>query len=165
MSFFSGVFPYDHAQSLQQLKNECCLPPQEAFFNNLTDSNISDKDYEHACKVFDHFNCDNLLSYYRLYMKLDVALLAEVFFSFRDTMQEHFKLDPCHFISLPSYGFNCMLRMTEVSIDPIPNHEILTFLSSNIRGGFSFFNTRKAKSDKDHELLYFTLTTCKLNFC
>lgn len=141
-------------RSLRQLKKECCLPPQEAFFNNLTDKDISDVDYAHANEVFETFDCANLLSYYRLYMKLDVALLAEVFFTFRDTMQQHFQLDPCHYISLPSYGFNCMLKMTEVVIDPIPSHEILTFLSSNIRGGFSFVNTRKATSDKDHELLY-----------
>lgn len=94
------------------------------------------------------------MDYYKLYMKLDVALLAEVFFSFRKTMKTHFELDPCHFISLPSYGFNCMLLMTGVSIEAISDYEVLTFLKSNIRGGFSFVNTRKAIPQGDERLLY-----------
>lgn len=152
--FFSGVFPYDYAKSLDQLRNKSKLPSKEKFFNRLTDRHISDTDYEHARKVFRKFKCQNLLEYYKLYMKLDVALLAEVFFSFRETMKTHFKLDPCYFISLPSYGFNCMLYMTGVTIEAIPDYEVLTFLRSNIRGGFSFVNTRKSVPREDERLLY-----------
>ena len=124
------------------------------FYNSLTSTNVSRADYEHAQKVFETFKCPNLLEYYRLYMKLDVALLAEVFFAFRDTMRKHFKLDPCHFLSLPSYGFNCMLLMTDVEIEPIPNFEMLSFISPNIRGGFSFVNTRKSSMRRGRKLLY-----------
>lgn len=139
---------------MSQLKEEKELPPIESFFNSLSDSHISPEDYEHAQQVFETFECSNVMEYYRLYMKLDVALLAEVFFAFRDAMRKHFKLDPCHFLSLPSYGFNCMLLMTDVEIEPILDHEMLSFIAPNIRGGFSFVNTRKATARHGKILLY-----------
>ena len=151
---FLGVFPYDYARTVNQLRRKSSLPSKKSFFNRLTDQEISDADYNHAKKVFRKFGCQNLMEYYKLYMKLDVALLAEVFFSFRRTMKTHFKLDPCHFISLPSYGFNCMLLMTGVTIEAISDYEVLTFLKTNIRGGFSFVNTRKSVPQGDERLLY-----------
>lgn len=82
-------------------------------------------------------------------MKLDVGLLADIFLNFRTLMFDKFELDPCHFISLPSYAFNCMLKLTDISIDPIPNIEMFQFLSSNIRGGFSFVSQRLDQTEGD----------------
>jgi len=44
-----GVFPYDWFDSLEKL-SERNLPPKEAFFSKLIDSEISDEDSEHAQK-------------------------------------------------------------------------------------------------------------------
>jgi len=44
------VFPYDWFDCLEKLTEEQ-LPPKEAFFSKLIDSEISDEDYEHAQKV------------------------------------------------------------------------------------------------------------------
>ena len=118
------------------------LPDKAAFHNTLTDQDISEEDYLHAQKVFKTFKCKNMLEYMKLYMKLDVALLADLFLNFRELMFSKFDLDPCHFISLPSYAFSCMLKLTEISIEPIEDIDIFQFLSQNIRGGFSFVSQR-----------------------
>jgi len=44
-----GVFPHDWFDSLEKL-SERNLPPKEAFFSKLIDSEISDEDSEHAQK-------------------------------------------------------------------------------------------------------------------
>ena len=85
-----------------------------------------------------------MLDYLRLYVKLDVALLADIFLKFRNFMFKQFKLDPCHFISLPGFSFSCMLRMTGVSLESVTDPDIHNFLKQNIRGGFSFIHERRA---------------------
>jgi len=50
-----GVFPYDWFDSFEKV-NETKLPPKEKFYSKLNDSEISDSDYEHAQKVWNHLN-------------------------------------------------------------------------------------------------------------
>ena len=47
-----GVYPYEYMNSFENLE-ETKLPPKEAFYSKLSDENISDKDYEHAKKVWE----------------------------------------------------------------------------------------------------------------
>jgi len=49
-----GVFADDWFDSFEKL-NETKLPPKEEFYSKLNDSEISDSDYEHAQKVWNHF--------------------------------------------------------------------------------------------------------------
>ena len=62
-----GVFPYDYIDSWERLK-ETQLPAKECFFNKLTDSHISDAEYEHAQNVWRAFNCVSLARYLGLYL-------------------------------------------------------------------------------------------------
>ena len=48
-----GVFPYDWINSLEKL-DETKLPPKEAFYSKLNNSNITDDDFEHALKVWEN---------------------------------------------------------------------------------------------------------------
>ena len=40
------------------------LPPKEAFYSQLNGSGISDKDYDHAKKVWNTFNCKTIRDYH-----------------------------------------------------------------------------------------------------
>lgn len=141
-----GVFPYDFAESIGKLEECDHIPSKASFYNRLTDSHISDEDYKHAKMVFSEFGCENMLDYMSLYMETDTYLLADVFINFRSTMIEKFELDPAHYISLPSYGFQSMLRLTKVELDHIYDMDVYLFLSQNIRGGLSFVGNRYASA-------------------
>ena len=78
---------------------EAQLPPQKAFYSNLSMSNVSDDYYQHAQHVWSAFSIHNLGEYHDLY--LDVILLANVFEAFRDTWLEHYSLDQAHFYTSP----------------------------------------------------------------
>ena len=45
-----GVFPYQWFNSFEKL-DETSLPPKEAFYSKLYDSDISDEEYQHSQKV------------------------------------------------------------------------------------------------------------------
>ena len=45
-----GVFPYEYMTDFSKL-NAKSLPPKEAFYSQLNNNHISDKDYDHAKKV------------------------------------------------------------------------------------------------------------------
>ncbi|XP_063243247.1 uncharacterized protein LOC134542710 [Bacillus rossius redtenbacheri] len=68
------VFPYDYVDTWERL-DERQLPPQDCFFNILTDSDISDADYDHAKTVWDTFKCSTLGEYSDVYLKSDVLIL------------------------------------------------------------------------------------------
>ena len=50
-----GVYPYEYMNSWEKF-DETALPPKEAFYSNLNLEDISDEDYVHAQKLWDHLN-------------------------------------------------------------------------------------------------------------
>ena len=74
--------------------SETQLPPKEAFFNDLTDSHISEEDYERAQKIWRVFGCQTLFDYSTIYVKSDVALLPDVYISFCKLSMQDYGLDP-----------------------------------------------------------------------
>ena len=46
-----GIYPYEYMSSWDKF-NESILPSKDKFYSNLNMSGVSDKEYEHACKVW-----------------------------------------------------------------------------------------------------------------
>ena len=88
-----GVYPYDYFTSFDKFR-EKQLPPKEAFYSNLTESNIEDDEYERAQKIWEHFGIRNLGQYHHLYLRTDVLLLTDVFEIFRDLCLELLRFRP-----------------------------------------------------------------------
>jgi len=82
-----GVYPYEYMDSLERL-NETQLPPKTAFYSKLSETEISDEDYEHAQTVWKKFGCKTIRDYHDLYNVSDVLLLADIFENFRDVCME-----------------------------------------------------------------------------
>ena len=53
-----GVYPYDWMDDLSKM-NETSLPSKEAFYNELNDAHVDDKEYEHAKEVWKFFECED----------------------------------------------------------------------------------------------------------
>ena len=87
-----GVYLYAYMTSFARFEEEQ-LPPKSAFFNDLTDSDITDEDHENAVKVWNAFNCKTLQDYYDVYLSSDVTQLVDVFVCFADMAFSDYGLD------------------------------------------------------------------------
>ena len=80
---------------------EMSLPPREAFYSSLKGEGITNKEFKHALKVWEKFECKHLGDYHYLYVRTDVTLLADVFENFRKKSLKEKGLDPAHYYTSP----------------------------------------------------------------
>lgn len=137
-----SFFPYDYCTSVKKMKNVKVLPDRLAFYNKMKNCELSPENYLHAKKVWNAFGCENLIDYTVLYCTLDTFLLAEIFQAFRKEMMSFSGLDPAHYISLPGFAFDSMLRITKCNLEVPTDITITKFFEKGIRGGLSYINTR-----------------------
>ena len=88
-----GIYPYEYMDSWGRF-SETRLPDKEKFYSKLNDEHITEDEYAHAQTVWETFECKTLGDYHDLYVKMDVALLADVFENFRNLCLEQYGLDP-----------------------------------------------------------------------
>ena len=93
-----GVYPYEYMDSWKRF-TDTELPSKDKFYSKLNLEDISDDDYAHTINVWNTFNINNLGEYHDLYVKLDTALLADIFENFRDKHIETNKLHPAYFLT------------------------------------------------------------------
>ncbi len=141
-----GVFPYEYMTDFTKL-GETSLPPKEAFYSQLNDSNISDKDYDHAQNVWKTFDCKTMKNYHDLYLKTDVLLLADVMTEFRKTCKKTYGLDALHYYTSPGLAWDAMLKYTEVELDLISDPNMYLMIEKGIRGGVSSIMKRYSKAN------------------
>ncbi|CAG8727741.1 20154_t:CDS:10, partial [Cetraspora pellucida] len=143
-----GVYPYDYIDSQDRFL-ETELPPIHEFSTYLH-GKISQKDYEHAQKVWKEFNCKTLGEYHDIYLKTDVLSLADVWTQLRKMSMEYDGLDPSHYVSLPAYSWNAMLKITEVKIELFTDMAMHDFIEKAKRRGIAMACKRyfKAKNPK-----------------
>jgi len=94
----------------------------------LSESNIEDVEYEHAGKVWRHFNCQTLGEYSDLYLKIDVLLLTDVFENFRDICLQTYGLDPTFYFTVPGFSFDCMLKYTTMKLELLSDYDMLLMI-------------------------------------
>jgi hypothetical protein len=102
--FKKGVYPYSLMKTLSDF-NRDTLPDQDAFYSDLTESHIDDSEYKHAKKVWESFNVQNMGHYHDIYVRSDVASLADCMENMRSIMMESYGLELCHYYSIPMVTF------------------------------------------------------------
>ncbi len=141
-----GVFPYEYMTDFTKL-NVTRLPPKKAFYSQLTDSHISDEDYDHAKKVWSTFNCETMRDYHDLYLKTDVLLLADVMTEFRKTCKKAYGLDALHYYTSPGLAWDAMLKYTGTELDLLSDSDMYLMIEKGIRGGVSSIMKRYSKAN------------------
>ena len=119
--------------------NETSLPSKKDFYSELTLEDISDKDYEHAQKVFKEY-CTNMGDYHDLYVQTDTLLLADVFEKFREKCIEIYGLDPSYFYSAPGLAWQAFLT----------DYQMLLLIEEGIGGGMCQSTHRYAKANNKY---------------
>ena len=145
-----GVYPYEYMDCNKKFQ-ETQLPPIDKFYSQLSESVISEKDYEHGKKVWDKFNIKNLGEYHDLYLKTDVLLLTDVFEGFRKIMMNNYELNPANgYFTLPNFAWDALLKMTNIKLEQITDIDIYQMWEKGIRGGISIISHRYAKANNKY---------------
>jgi hypothetical protein len=72
-----GIYPYEHSDSVERF-DKIELPPKDALYSQLNECGTSDKDHEHAQKVWEVFRCKTLHDYHKLNSKITTNGSLEV---------------------------------------------------------------------------------------
>ena len=141
-----GIYPYEYMDSFEKF-SETSLPKKEDFYSKLNDEHITEDEYAHAKEVWKTFDCKTLGDYHDLYVKTDVALLADVFENFRKLCLQQYGLDPAHYFTSPGLSWDALLKKTGVELELFTDHEMHMFVERGIRGGISMVSKRYAKAN------------------
>ena len=137
-----GVYPYELANSCQEMENIKEWPPEEAFYNRLKGCHIEKVDYDRGKEMWDIANCKNLKDLHDLYLLLDVCLLADIWVWFTETMIKDFELNPANFLTGPSFVMKAALKLGKTDIELIDDMELYNTWEGLLRGGFCNVNQR-----------------------
>merc|ERR1711892_677279 len=78
-------------------------------------------------------------------MNTDVMLLSDVFESFRSTTLDKYKLDPSHFMTVPSLSWSACLKKTKVKLELLTDPDMSMFIDKSLIGGISAILSPYAK--------------------
>ncbi|CAI2165629.1 19237_t:CDS:2 [Funneliformis geosporum] len=83
------------------------------------ENNIINKktQYDHAQTVWEKVECKTFGDYHDLYLRTDVLILVDSIQKFRTTMKEVSGLDPLNYITLPSFAFDMLKKMTKIKLE------------------------------------------------
>ena len=136
-----GIYPYEYMDSWARF-SETSLPDKQMFYSKLNDEHITEDEYAHAKTVWETFECKTLGDYHDLYVKTDVALLADVFENFRKLCLEQYGLDLAHYFTSPGLSWDALLKKTCVELELFTDLEMHLFA-----GGISMVSKRYAKAN------------------
>ena len=127
--------PYDYLKTEKLLEEN--LPDKKEFYNKMTLSHLSDKDYNTVEKFYKDMNFKNLKEYLQCYLRSDMTLLADAFLNFRNMIFNDYELDCCKYISAPSLSKDCCLKYSRAKIENIMDIDVFNFVKKSIAGGIS----------------------------
>ena len=113
------------------------LPCKEDFYSSLNDEGISDKDYNHAKKIWEIFKMKTMCDYHDDYLKTDVLLLADVFEEFRKNSLKKYELDPVWYYTAPGLAWEVALKKSKVELDLLTDPNMRLLFERGMRGGVS----------------------------
>ena len=143
------VYPYDCMDIFEKF-NDPKLLTKKDFYSMLTNTGITDEQYQHAQKVWSTFRLQNMGQYHDLYLKSGVLLLADVFENFRKTGLENIELDPVHYFTTPGLSWDVVLKMTGIKLELINDIDQYQFIKKGMHGGTSYIAHRYGEANNKH---------------
>ena len=110
-----GLFQYEWLDSLDKL-NEDQIPPKEAFYSNIKQTDNTDVEHEQAKRFWEESGSNTMKNYRMLSLKTDALLSVDVFDRFREHNLDYFEKDPGYTYSTPGLTWICGLKYTDARV-------------------------------------------------
>ena len=144
-----GFYPYEFMDTEEKF-NDTKLPPREVFYSKLSGKGITEKNYKHACNVWNTFKMKTFKDYHKLYNETDVLLLADVFENFRNLCLKIYGLDPVYYYTAPGLAWDACLKMTNINLELLSDPNMLLMFEKGIRGGISIISNRYGEANNKY---------------
>ena len=107
-----GYYPYSYFDNFEKFQEEK-LPPREQWKDSLHNGEvmITEDQWQHAEKVYEQFQCENLGDYHNLYLLTDTLLLACVVEEFRSLCYKTYGLDSAHYFTCSHLSGDAFLKI------------------------------------------------------
>ena len=112
------------------------LPQKECFYNDLSETPITESEYEHAQAVWNAFKMATLKDYHDTYLATDI--MSE----FSKVCLHDYGLNPKHYVTLSGFSFDAMLWMTKAHVQLLTDPHMHLFIESSKRGGMAVISGR-----------------------
>jgi len=144
-----GIYPYDYMNSFDKFENTE-FPSIEECYSQLDKQEMKEDDYDRALKIWKTMNIHNMGEYHDLYLTTDVLLLADVFENFRSMCIDYYSLDPVHYVTLPGFAWDALLKMTGIKLDVFHDYDMYLMIENHIRGGISSIMKRYSEANNKY---------------
>ena len=140
-----GFFPYSWLTNIDKLK-QTFLPSKDYFFNDLTNKDISEEDYNSCIRIWNNFNMQTMKDYLKYYNNLDTVPFVESI----QTMVNLYKKRGVHIfrdaISLPGVSLHISFSKTTDPYLSAYNEDQHKIISQAIIGGPAVIFCRLAEA-------------------
>ena len=147
-------FPYEWLTNENLLDKE--LPSIDKFYSSLKLQNITKEEYNKTIDIYKKPKCKNIKDYLEIYMKLDIALQADIFNTFRNTIWNKFEIDCWKYITSCSLSLDLMLKYTKVKIELLKDITMFDYVNSSVLGGLCIASQNVSHNDNNKS----TISSC-----
>ena len=130
------AFPYEYFNTSED-DSKVLLLTKKDFYSHIRQGYPTDEEINRTFEIIKKYNLKTKKDFLMFYNKLDTLLLADIMNQFNNSCMEYYSLSPLNCYSLPGFGWNAMLKMTEVNLDYINNNNDYLRIEKGIRGGLS----------------------------
>ena len=106
--FLTGklIYPHGLVKNLEDFEKIDTFPNKEAFYDMLSETEISDEDYNFARTVYEKAGCKNLRWLHDLYLLCDVPLLSDVWRDYNNMIFKGFGLYAANYVTGPQLAYH-----------------------------------------------------------
>ena len=147
------AYPYEYL-NLSNIPEPFNLSPED-FWSILKQTTPSLEEINRTQEIIKKYDLKNGQELTKLYLKMDVLQLTDVFENFVEKSTLEYGINPLYSYSLPGYTWKAGLKLTNIRLDFIKDKQLLLLLENNIRGGISsVMGPRYIESNENTKLLY-----------
>lgn len=137
------------------------IPPKSFFYNDLTEKETSDEEYERAKLLWERLKCKSFSDFMSNYVQADTVQLFDLCHYFRDLIYDNFGLELTNFLSLPHLSITAMLKLSKTQIQVFDDsmQGAYDMIRRSIYGGIVTCNVRYVEAKNDIVLSQYDLNS------
>ena len=128
------AYPYEKGKTIESFHTPLRIGREE-YFSALKQSYPDFEEIIRTQTNIENNKKTNLKESTKLYLKIDVLLLTDIFQNYKDTCEKAYGNNPLYSYSTPSFTWKAGLKMTGIKIDYVTDDKLRLSLETNMRGG------------------------------